>query len=46
MENLRIGYAFDYGIGDLMGTNATSHEIFLLFDLQSKRQRFTSPRFF
>jgi len=46
MENLRIGYAFDYGIGELWGTNATSHEVFLLFDLQSKRQRFTSPRFF
>lgn len=45
-DNLRVGYAFDYGIGDLMGTNLTSSEIFVLFDLQSKRQRFTSPRFF
>ena len=45
-ENLRLGYAFDYGIGDLWGTNASAHEIFVLFDLQSKRQRFTSPRFF
>ena len=46
MEPLRVGYSFDYGIGPLMGANATSHEIFLLYDLQSKRQRFTSPRFF
>ncbi len=46
LENLRMGYAFDYGVGDLLGTNLSSHEFFILFDLQSKRQRFASPRFF
>jgi type IX secretion system PorP/SprF family membrane protein len=46
LDNLRIGYAYDYGVGDLLGTNLSSHEFFILFDLQSKRQRFTSPRFF
>ncbi len=35
-DNLRIGYAYDYSVGNLSGYSNGSHEIMLLFDLPRK----------
>lgn len=46
--NLRIGYAYDYGISDLNYFNKGSHEIILLYrlDLLKFRNKYSSPRFY
>lgn len=45
-KNLRIGYAYDYTLTNLGDFNSGSHEVFLLFDFISERNRIRSPRFF
>jgi type IX secretion system PorP/SprF family membrane protein len=45
-KNLRIGYAYDYTLTTLGDFNSGSHEIFLLFNFESDRNRIRSPRFF
>jgi hypothetical protein len=43
---LRIGYAYDHIVSDLKVTTPSSHEIILLFDLNSSKKVSQSPRFF
>ncbi|MBU3011660.1 type IX secretion system membrane protein PorP/SprF [Polaribacter vadi] len=45
-DNLRIGYAYDHTLTSLGDFNSGSHEIFLLFNINSERNRIKSPRFF
>ena len=45
-KNLRIGYAYDHTLTTLGNFNSGSHEIFLLFNFESDRNRIRSPRFF
>lgn len=45
-DNFRIGYAYDYTLTSLGDFNSGSHEIFLLFNFSSERNRIKSPRFF
>ncbi|MBQ4819215.1 type IX secretion system membrane protein PorP/SprF [Aquimarina sp. MMG016] len=47
-QNLKIGYAYDFSLGDLGGYNNGSHEVILLynFDLLNFSKKYTSPRFF
>lgn len=45
-ENLRIGYAYDHTLTTLGDFNSGSHEIFLLFNFDSERNKIKSPRFF
>ena len=46
--NLKIGYAYDFGINDLNAYNNGSHEFILLykFDLLNLSNTYTSPRFY
>jgi len=44
--NIKIGYAYDHIVSDLKVTTPSSHEIFLLFDLNFPRKVSSSPRFF
>lgn len=46
--NLKIGYAYDFGINDLNAYNNGSHEFMLLykFDLLNLSNSYTSPRFY
>ncbi len=49
LEILRIGYAFDFTLSDLNNFNSGTHEIMLLFDLDTlglKKGYDKSPRFF
>lgn len=46
LSNVRVGYAFDYIVSDLSYAAKGSHEIFILFDIFSKRKVSSSPRFF
>ena len=45
-ENIMIGYAYDYDTTDLGNYNSGSHEIFLRFELGTKRMAKVNPRFF
>ncbi len=45
-SNVRVGYAFDYIVSDLSYAAKGSHEVFILFDIFSKRKVSSSPRFF
>lgn len=47
-QNLKVAYAYDFGIGDLGNYNNGSHEIILLynFDLLNLSNSYTSPRFY
>lgn len=45
-KNIRVGYAYDFGVSDLRLYNDGSHEIFLLVDLSLKNPKFKSPRYF
>ncbi len=47
-HNFKVGYSYDYSLGDLQDFNSGSHEIILLynFDLLSLSKKYTSPRFF
>ena len=44
--SLKIGYALDYIVSDLNVTTHTSHEVFLLFDLNFPKKVSQSPRYF
>ena len=45
-KQLRIGYAFDYSLGNFSGYSGGSHEISLGFYFKSKKVRMASPRYF
>ena len=45
-ENIMIGYAYDYDTTDLGNYNSGSREIFLRFELGTKRMAKVNPRFF
>ncbi|WP_299114032.1 type IX secretion system membrane protein PorP/SprF [uncultured Winogradskyella sp.] len=46
-DSMLIGYAYDFGIQDLANYNSGSHEIFLRFDILTRRtKRLLTPRFF
>lgn len=44
--NLRIGYAYDHIVSDLNIVTPASHEVMLLFDLDSPKKVSQSPRYF
>lgn len=44
--NLRIGYAYDHIVSDLNIVTPVSHEVMLLFDLDSPKKVSQSPRYF
>jgi len=46
--DLRIGYAYDFAVGDFSSTSSGSHEIGLLydFDLLKTGNNYSSPRFY
>lgn len=47
IENLRIGYAYDYTLSNLGRFNSGSHEIIILFDINKLGKGYDkSPRFF
>ncbi|MDG5491178.1 type IX secretion system membrane protein PorP/SprF [Psychroserpens sp. SPM9] len=43
---IRIGYAYDYITSELSAATSSSHEVFLLFDLNFPKKVSISPRFF
>lgn len=45
-EGVRIGYAYDHVISDISKVTPSSHEVFLLFDLNFPKKVSTSPRYF
>lgn len=45
-ENLRFGYAYDFGINDLSMANDGSHEFMLNFQLRKTKKGVVSPRYF
>lgn len=45
-DGLRIGYAYDHVISDISKVTPSSHEIFLLFDLNFPKKVSSSPRYF
>lgn len=47
-QNLKIGYSYDFSVGDLGDYNTGSHEIVLLynFDFLNLSNTYSSPRFF
>ena len=46
LPELRVGYAYDAVTSDISKIANSSHEFFLLFDLNFKKRVFDSPRFF
>ena len=44
--NLKIGYAYDHIVSDLKVVTPSSHEVFLLFDLNFPKKVSQSPRYF
>ncbi len=45
-DKIFIGYAYDYGVQELVNYNSGSHEIFLRFELGKLAKRLITPRFF
>ncbi len=45
-DNLRFGYAYDFGINDLSQVNTGSHEFLLNFQLRKNKKGVVSPRYF
>lgn len=45
-DNLRFGYAYDFGINDLSQANSGSHEFLLNFQLRKNKKGVVSPRYF
>lgn len=43
---LHIGYGFEYPINRLSGFQRGSHEVLLQYDIETKKNLFTSPRYF
>jgi len=46
MENLRIGYAFDFSVGPLQGYSGGTHEISIGYYFKSSKSRMLTPRYF
>jgi type IX secretion system PorP/SprF family membrane protein len=46
MDNLRIGYAYDFSIGPLKGYSSGTHEISIGFYFKTKKNRMVTPRYF
>lgn len=44
-ESFRIGYSYDFNLGDIKRYNSGSHEVFLGADIYSKRKTSVSPRY-
>lgn len=44
-DSFRIGYSYDFNLGDIKRYNSGSHEVFLGADLYSKRKKSVSPRY-
>jgi type IX secretion system PorP/SprF family membrane protein len=44
-ESLRIGYSYDFNLGDIKRYNSGSHEVFIGADLYNKRKKSVSPRY-
>lgn len=45
-KNIRLGYAYDHVISELQNASSSSHEVFLVFDLNLPNRVSRSPRFF
>jgi type IX secretion system PorP/SprF family membrane protein len=46
MENLRIGYAFDFSVGPLQGYSGGTHEISIGYFFKTAKSRMLTPRYF
>ncbi|MBW4890232.1 type IX secretion system membrane protein PorP/SprF [Mucilaginibacter sp. HMF5004] len=46
MENLRIGYSFDFSTGSLQGYSGGTHEISIGYYFKSAKSRMLTPRYF
>lgn len=46
MENLRIGYAFDFSVGPLQGYSGGTHEISIGYYFKTSKSRMLTPRYF
>jgi len=46
MENLRVGYAFDFSVGPLQGYTGGTHEISIGYYFKSSKSRMLTPRYF
>lgn len=46
LKDFTIGYAYDFPINGLRTYQSGSHEIFLQYNLRTKKTPFTSPRYF
>ncbi|MCT4581411.1 MAG: type IX secretion system membrane protein PorP/SprF [Flavobacteriales bacterium] len=44
-DSFRLGYSYDFNLGDIKRYNSGSHEVFLGVDLYSKRKQSVSPRY-
>jgi type IX secretion system PorP/SprF family membrane protein len=42
----RLGYSYDYALSGLSGFQTGSHELYLGFELVTKKSKFRSPRYF
>lgn len=45
-RNIRIGYAYDYTLSELLKYNSGTHELMLLINISNSRDVMVSPRFF
>lgn len=45
-NSIMLGYAYDFDTTDFSINNSGSHEIFLRFELATKQEKVTNPRFF
>ncbi|MEO6149407.1 MAG: type IX secretion system membrane protein PorP/SprF [Mucilaginibacter sp.] len=46
MQNLRVGYAYDFSVGPLKGYSAGTHEISVGYYIKTRKSRMLSPRYF
>lgn len=44
-DSFRIGYSYDFNLGDIRRYNSGSHEVFLGADIYSKQKKSVSPRY-
>lgn len=46
MQNLRVGYAFDFSVGPLQGYSGGTHEISIGYYFKTSKSRMLTPRYF
>ncbi len=46
VENLRIGYSYDFSVGPLQGSNGGTHELSVGYYFKARKTRLLTPRYF